>query len=78
MFATSAAVKALSRQEATLRASVRAMSSLEAYDDFGKMVFAGKVADEYLKKHGSTKEILNDPNWVNNHADTVANALFDW
>jgi len=78
MFATSAAVKALSRQEATLRASVRAMSSLEAYDDFGKMVFAGKVADEYLKKHGASGEILKDPAWVKDHPDTVANAVFDW
>jgi hypothetical protein len=56
----------------------RAMASLAAYEDFGKNVFTGKVADEYLKKHGSSKELLNNPNWVNADADTVANAVFDW
>ena len=76
MFATSAAVKAVARREAALNA--RAMSSLAAYEDFGKMVFSGKVADEYLKKHGASGEILKDPAWVKNNADTVANAVFDW
>jgi glutamine synthetase len=57
---------------------VRTMASLEAYSDFGKSLFTGKVADEYLKKHGSSGEILKDPAWVKNHADTVANAVFDW
>jgi len=80
MFATSAAVKALARREATLKAvvNVRAMSQLAAYEDFGKNVFTGKVADEYLKKHGASVETLKDPNWVNNDADAVANAVFDW
>lgn len=77
MFATSAAVKALARQEVT-RSSTRAMASLAAYEDFGKNVFSGKVADEYLKKHGASGDVLNDPAWVKNHADTVANAVFDW
>lgn len=54
------------------------MASLAAYEDFGKNVFSGKVADEYLKKHGASREILKDPSWVNDHSDTVANAVFDW
>ena len=74
---SSRALKAFSRVGVPSKGS-RAMASLAGYEDFGKNVFSGAVADEYLKKHGSTKEILNDPNWVNNHADTVANALFDW
>ena len=56
----------------------RGMASLEAYDDYGKSVFSGKVADEYLQKHGASGDILKDPNWVNSHADVVANAVFDW
>ena len=78
MFATSAAVKAVARREAARTVNARAMSSLAAYEDFGKMVFSGKVADEYLKKHGASGEILKDPAWVKNNADTVANAVFDW
>ena len=77
MFATSAAVKALARREAA-RTGYRAMANLAAYQDFGKNVFAGKVADEYLKKHGASGAILKDPAWTVNHADTVANAVFDW
>ena len=80
MFATSAAVKALARREATRNASVhvRSMANLAAYEDFGKNVFSGKVADEYLQKHGASAETLKDPNWVNTDADKVANAVFDW
>jgi glutamine synthetase len=54
------------------------MANLEAYDEFGKSVFAGKVADEYLQKHGASGDILKDPTWVKTHADVVANAVFDW
>jgi len=80
MFATSAAVKALVRREATRNASVhvRSMANLAAYEDFGKNVFSGKVADEYLQKHGASAETLKDPNWVNTDADKVASAVFDW
>lgn len=59
-------------------AAIRSMSSLEQYEDYGKAVFHGKVADEYLSKHGGSGDMLKDPTWVNNHADTVANAIFDW
>lgn len=54
------------------------MASLEQYEEFGKYLFTGKVADEYLKKHGASGALLKDPNWVNTDADTVANAVFDW
>jgi len=83
MFATSAAIKAIARREATMKAAgnIRAMasaSSLAAYEDFGNNVFTGKVAAEYLQKHGASADALKDPNWVNNDADAVANAVFDW
>jgi hypothetical protein len=79
MFSASA-VKSLALRGAPRISSTgsRAMASLAAYEDFGKNVFTGKVADEYLRKHGGSKELLNDPNWVNDDADTVANAVFDW
>lgn len=77
---SSAAVKALSRRKATFAVTTgaRGIVSLAAYDDFGKNVFTGKVADEYLKKHGASGAILKDPAWVKNHSDKVANAVFDW
>jgi glutamine synthetase len=76
----SAAARHLARREAALRpfAGVRTMASLEQFEDYGKAVFTGKVADEYLAKHGSSGAILKDPTWVNNHSDTVAMAVFDW
>ena len=76
MFATSAAVKAIARREVSR--NTRAMANLAAYEDFGKNVFTGKVADEYMKKHGGSGDILKDPAWVENNADMVANAVFDW
>ena len=80
MFATSSTVKALVRREAsrTAHVSVRAMANLSAYEDFGKNVFTGSVADEYLKKHGASGELLKDPAWVKTSPDVVANAVFDW
>ena len=56
----------------------RSMASIEPYSDYGKSVFTGRVADEYLKKHGSSASILKDPSWTNSHADTVAKAVLDW
>ena len=76
MFATTAAVKAIARRE--VATSARGLSSLAVYEDYGKNVFTGKVADEYLKKHGSSGAVLKDPNWVKTDADAVANAVFDW
>lgn len=79
MIATSAAVRALARRSfAPSITGARGMASLEAYDDFGKTAFTGKVADEYLTKHGASGDILKDPAWVKTHSDVVANAVFDW
>jgi len=80
MLASAAAVRALQRKalSSTAVGGVRGLASLEAYEYFGKNVFTGKVADDYLKKHGASGDILKDPTWVKTHADVVANAVFDW
>jgi glutamine synthetase len=75
----SAAARHLARREAAIRPfQVRTMASLEQFEDYGKAVFTGKVAEEYLSKHGSSAAILKDPTWVSTHSDTVAMAVFDW
>lgn len=56
----------------------RTLATLEQFDDYGKSVFTGKVADAYLSRHGASGDILKDPLWVKNHADVVAQAIFDW
>jgi glutamine synthetase len=53
-------------------------ASIEPYADYGKALFTGRIADEYLKKHGSSGDILNDPSWTKSHADIVAKAVLDW
>lgn len=59
--------------------SVRRFSSMkDQFEEYGKMVFTGKIAEDYLSKHGSSAELLNDPTWVNHSSDTVAEAVFDW
>ena len=91
MLASSAAARSLlarSVQRAagsTLGSSAAAASigatraaSIEPYADYGKSLFSGRVADEYLKKHGSSADILDDPSWTKTHADTVAKAVLDW
>jgi len=70
---TAAPAFAASATTTTTRAA-----SLEPYADYGKSLFTGRVADEYLKKHGSSGDILKDPTWTNTHADTVAKAVLDW
>jgi glutamine synthetase len=79
-FLTQAARHLVRREAARTisRAGVRSFSALDAYSDYGKHVFTGKVAEEYLSKQGASGDILKDPNWVNTHADTVAAAVFDW
>ena len=72
-----AAARHLARRQIS-RTAVRGMASLEQFDDYGKGVFAGKIANEYLSKHGSSADILKDPTWVQTHADVVADAVFDW
>lgn len=67
-----------SRQAIRRTLGIRAFASLEPFEEYGKAVFAGKVADEYLSKLGSSGDILKDPTWVKTHADVVAQAVFDW
>ena len=80
MLATTAAARSLLRHTSRTAAtqSVRTFASIEPYSDYGKSVFTGRVADEYLKKHGSSGDILKDPSWTVSHSDTVAKAVLDW
>jgi len=79
MLAAASASRALARRAfAPAFPVARAFSSLDVYDDYGKNVFSGKIADEYLKRHGASGELLKDPSWVKTHSDVVANAVFDW
>mmetsp|Transcript_21746 Transcript_21746/g.47421 ORF Transcript_21746/g.47421 Transcript_21746/m.47421 type:complete len:718 (+) Transcript_21746:94-2247(+) len=81
MLASSAAVRQLakstSRQVSRIGA-VRCMGGLEAYEDYGKACFTGKVADEYLQKQGASGDLLKDPSWTQTHSDVVAAAVLDW
>lgn len=85
MLATSAAARSLllrsraasSAAASTLLGSTRS-ASLEPYSDYGKSLFTGRIADEYLKKHGSSGDILKDPSWTKTHSDVVAKAVLDW
>lgn len=79
----SAAAKHLAKSRnatAAAAGAVRTMAGapVEQFEDYGKSVFTGKVADTYLSKHGASGDILKDPTWVKTHADTVANAVFEW
>jgi hypothetical protein len=77
MFA--AASRYLVRRSEWASTSVRRFATIkDQFEEYGKMVFTGKVAEEYLSKHGSSSELLNDPTWVNHSSDTVAEAVFDW
>lgn len=60
------------------KAALKDPTSIPAFKDYGKHVFTGRVADQYLKKQGSSVAILKDPSWVKTHADTVAAAVLDW
>jgi len=84
MIVSTAAAKTFLSQARTmgvtsrLAGSVRAFASLDAYSDFGKALFKGSVAEEYLSKHGLSASVLDDPTWTGAHADTVAKAVLDW
>ena len=86
MIATSAAARTLLLRTATSRTAApaafggaaRNFASAEPYSDYGKSVFTGRVADEYLKKHGASIATLKDPAWTSTSADTVAKAVLDW
>ncbi|GMH56316.1 hypothetical protein TrRE_jg12413, partial [Triparma retinervis] len=58
--------------------SRRLFASTEAYDHYGSNLFKGDVADKYLKAHGSSSALLDDPSWTDHSADTVAKAVLDW
>jgi len=81
MFRSPIAAKMLSRtslKTSSRLTAVRGLASLDAYEEYGKHVFTGSVADSYLKKHGENGDILKDPSWTKNHADVVAAAVLDW
>jgi hypothetical protein len=66
-------------RRSTAAGSWRGMASVrDQFEEYGKMVFTGKVADEYLTRQGSSLEILKDPTWVNHSSDKVASAVFEW
>ena len=81
MIATVAAARALSRQALPSLSSlgiVRGFANLDAYADYGQNVFTGKVADDYLKKHGASGDLLKNPSWTKTHSDVVAAAVAEW
>merc|ERR1719343_476372 len=82
MLASSAAARSLlaraTRRAAGPAGAVRTLATIDPYADYGKSLFAGRVADEYLKKHGSSADILDDASWTQTHSDTVAKAVLDW
>ena len=81
MLANKFALNALTRRALfsnTAQVGVRGLASTAAYDDYGKHVFTGSVADTYLKQHGASAEVLKDPSWTKTHADVVAAAVLDW
>lgn len=53
-------------------------SVAEQFGSYGKGIFRGKLADDYLFKHGGSVDMLKDPSWVAHSSDIVAAAVFDW
>ena len=53
---------------------------MDQFKEMGKHQFTGIVAETYLKKHGSSAEIMADSSWVSDEkkADAVAAAVLDW
>lgn len=76
MLRSSLALRTLARS--ATRSQSRGLASLDAYEQYGKHVFTGTVADTYLKKHGASGDVLKDPSWTKDHADVVAKAVLDW
>lgn len=70
--------RSASSSNGTTKAGTKDPISIPAFKDYGKHVFTGRIADQYLKKQGSSGAILKDPNWVKTDADTVAAAVLDW
>ena len=78
MLASRSAARSFLSRSVQRAGATRTMASIDPYADYGKSVFTGRVADEYLKKHGSSGDILKDPSWTKTHSDTVAKAVLDW
>mmetsp|Transcript_588 Transcript_588/g.1161 ORF Transcript_588/g.1161 Transcript_588/m.1161 type:complete len:718 (+) Transcript_588:128-2281(+) len=78
MLASRTAARSFLSRSVQRAGATRTMASIDPYADYGKSVFTGRVADEYLKKHGSSGDILKDPSWTKTHSDTVAKAVLDW
>jgi hypothetical protein len=85
MMFSKAAVRQLSRFTTSTTTRFTAARSFgasanveESFQEYGKHVFSGAVADEYLKMHGASVALLKDPTWVQHSSDTVAAAVFDW
>merc|ERR1719253_1878547 len=80
MLATAAAARQLARasRSASRLGGIRCMGGIEAYEDYGKHAFTGKVADDYLKKQGASGDLLKDPSWTQTKSDVVAAAVLDW
>ena len=45
-------------------ALARARTFMSSMDDYGKNMFKGAVADEYLSKQGLPAGLLEDPSWT--------------
>jgi hypothetical protein len=78
LFALSSLTRRTLLSSTSIASGARGFASLDAYEEYGKHVFTGKVADTYLKKHGASGELLKDPSWTKTHADVVAAAVLDW
>jgi glutamine synthetase len=78
LYALSSLTRRTLLSSSSIVSGVRGFASLDAYEEYGKHVFTGKVADTYLKKHGASGELLKDPSWTKTHADVVAAAVLDW
>ena len=80
MLATAAAARQRARasRSASRLGGIRCMGGIEAYEDYGKHAFTGKVADDYLKKQGASGDLLKDPSWTQTKSDVVTAAVLDW
>ena len=52
--------------------------ALSPFEIFGKHVFQGATADQYLKPYGMTSADLKDPSWTRTKSDEVAAAVLEW
>lgn len=59
---------------------MKGAGQMDQFKEMGKHQFTGIVAETYLKKHGSSAEIMADSSWVSDEkkADAVAAAVLDW